>query len=101
MIFHRLESPTQTSAVALEQERTFEIWGNPSRYSDVPRVKAFVGRLPEGARGVEFHTDVRPDRGLPPGRAEWTPGRPGVVLVDNTARLSVDLVLNRQLEEKT
>ena len=33
--------------------------------------KAYVGRLPPGARGVEFFTDVAPRSGSAPHLAEW------------------------------
>jgi hypothetical protein len=98
MIYHRRESPTQSPADALEQEKTREIWGKISRYSFEPRVRAYVGPLPDGVRGVEFHTDVRPDEGSAPGYAEWTGGRPGVKLDGDIAKLAVDRVINRQPE---
>ena len=96
MIFHRIESPTQTAADAIAQERTNEIWGRESRYSDVPRVKAYVGQLPRDKRGIEFDTDVSPDGGSPPGQATWTGPRVGVVVEAGFAKVSVRWVKNFQ-----
>lgn len=69
-----------------------EVWGGPSRYSDVPRVRAYEGALPAAALGVEFDTDIEPDPGCPPGQPQWTGGRPGVQLVNGFARLPVTRV---------
>lgn len=96
MIFHRLASTTQTPEVALKQEQSREIWGKESRYGGPPAVKAYVGRLPPGLRGIEFDTDVPPEPGSPPGHAEWRRPRPGVVIEDGFAKLSVRWVRNLQ-----
>ena len=61
-------------------------------------MRAYVGPLPPGARGVEFVTAVPPDEGSPPGQAAWSPGRRGVRLEGEFAKLSVELVTNRQEE---
>lgn len=99
MIYHRIESPTQTMADAENQVKTTEIWGGPSRYSYHPRVRAYVGPLPPGRRGVEFRTEVPPDEGSPPGQAAWSPGRPGVRLENGMAKLTVHSVTNMQEDD--
>lgn len=79
--FYRLESPTQTPGAAALQESSGEMWGQAPRFGNTPQVKAYNGALPEGARGVEFTTPVRPsDVGLgKPGEvAIWPQGSPGV-----------------------
>jgi hypothetical protein len=45
--FHRLESPTQTTAVASQQVASGEIWGAPARGSNIPSVKAYRNSLPQ------------------------------------------------------
>lgn len=76
--YHRIESPTQTVADASQQEMTLEIWGKPARSSDIPKVKAYKGPLPPGAKGIQFETDVLPDPCSPPNHAFWSVGREGV-----------------------
>lgn len=70
--FHRLQSPTQSNAVARLQQDSQQVWGRPRRYSDIPQVQAYTGPLPDGAAGVEFYTAVPPDAGTAPGHARWT-----------------------------
>jgi hypothetical protein len=96
MIYHRRESPTQTAADAAKQVQSREIWGVAVGKSPASRVRAYMGRLPEGMRGVEFDTDVVPDEGSPPGEARWTAPRLGIVVEDRVAKLSVQWVENRQ-----
>jgi hypothetical protein len=96
MIYHRTESPTQTPEDARRQEERREIWGVEHNRSSITRVRAYVGRLPKGARGVEFDTDVSPDDGSPPGEARWTAPRLGIIVEDRVAKLSVSSVENRQ-----
>src|SRR5688500_1649197 len=81
-VFHRRESTTQPSHVAKRQEETGEIWGKPARWSDIPKVKAYTGPLPDGQSGIEFVTDVPPDVGSAPGEATWAGPRPGVRIED-------------------
>jgi hypothetical protein len=96
MPYHRIESPTQTVADAARQEATGEVWGRSPRWGFKPKVKAFVGSLPRGARGVEFETDVAPDRGCPPGLALWSGPRAGVAVEDDYARIKVRVTRNTQ-----
>ena len=61
---------------------TGELWGTkPGNYfrSDTPKVKAYQGKLPDGAKGIEFETDIAPDTGSVPGQPVWSnaPARPG------------------------
>ena len=95
--YHRVESPTQTAADALSQEQTGELWGFPARGSDIPKVKAYVGPLPSGRRGIEFTTSARPDSGCPPGYAFWSGPRSGVIVEGNRAKIQIDVVRNAQL----
>ena len=93
---YRVESPTQTTADAERQQRTGEIWGKTARSGAWPKVKAYVGRLPDGDRGVEFETDVRPDSGCPPGHAYWSGPRPGVEVDGDYAKIKVRVTRNAQ-----
>lgn len=68
--FHRVESPTQTKAIAKLQEKTREIWGLPSRGSGLPSVKAYPGELKNG-RGIEFTTSIDPMPSSAPNEARW------------------------------
>ncbi len=94
--YHRLASPTQTAADAALQERTGEIWGRPSLWSDIPKVKAYDGPLPSGKAGVEFRTASPPDPGGAPGRPEWSGPRPGVAVTGGIARPSCVVTKNTQ-----
>lgn len=80
--YHRRESPTQTAAHARLQVASGEVWGRPARGSQIPSVKAYVGSLPGGQRGIEFHTEVPPDPGSStPFEVRWYyPQTPGVAL---------------------
>lgn len=75
--FHRKESPTQTSALAVIQVQTSEIWGLTPQGGMEPTVQAYAG--PIGAvRGIEFHTPISPYPSGSPLEARWyltlTPG---------------------------
>lgn len=96
MRYHRVESPTQTAANAAQQERTREIWGQIPRGGAWPKVKAYVGRLPPGIRGIEFETDVTPDAGCPPGQAFWSGPRAGVVIEGDYVKIKVRVTKNTQ-----
>jgi hypothetical protein len=96
MRYHRIRSPTQTTDDAGRQEATAEIWGKEARGGNRPKVKAYVGPLPEGSSGIEFETDVAPDRGCPPGQAYWSGPRPGVVVDGDYAKISVTVTRNTQ-----
>ena len=80
--FHRLESPSQTSADAVQQVLSGEIWGKEARGSNIPSVKAYRNHIPAGSRGIEFTTPVAPQRGSgTPYEARWYyPHTPSVAL---------------------
>lgn len=96
-IYHRKESPTQSRAVAAIQEASHEMWGSPAATSSRPTVKAFEGPLPQGARGIEFTTDVEPDPGGAPGRVEWSGPRQGVRVDGDIAKIDCVILRNTQL----
>lgn len=95
--YHRLESPTQTPNDAARQQSSGEIWGRAPLGSFIPKVKAYRGPLPEGARGIEFVTDVVPDVGSARRRVDWWGPRLGVRLEQDVARLSVVVTKNTQV----
>jgi hypothetical protein len=77
--YHRLESPTQTSADARAQAASGEIWGRAARGSNIPSVKAYRNALPAHSRGIEFVTPVAPTPGSgTPYEARWYLGTTGV-----------------------
>lgn len=77
--FHRLESPTQTTADADKQLHSGEIWGTGARPSGLPAVKAYRHTLPAGDRGIEFEAAVAPTAGSgTPYEARWYEGTSGV-----------------------
>jgi hypothetical protein len=82
--FNRVESPTQTSADAVRQQNSMEIWGLPAQGSIFPCVQAWreakrpLSRF--GPRGIMFDTSVAPTRGTgTPFEARWYDGTPGVI----------------------
>lgn len=84
------------SADAKLQERSLEVWGRAPLASEIPTVQAYRGPLPDGKRGVEFETDVPPDRWTPPLQANWSGPRPGVRVEDGFARIEVKWPRNHQ-----
>jgi hypothetical protein len=107
-IYRREESPSQTIEDAKRQKESQEIWGGPLHglfQSDIPRVKAYVGKLPLKAnqtakiRGLEFLTQVPPDSGTRPGLAYWSGKREGIRNEDGYAKIKVTITLFNQLDE--
>ena len=95
--FYRLESPTQTPEDAARQAATGELWGREARGGIRPQVKAFIGALPEGRRGVEFYTDVAPDNNGHPVEARWSPAPHGNARADAPfAKIRVQISKNTQ-----
>jgi hypothetical protein len=94
--YFRAESPTQSARDAIQQEASGELWGYPARGSDIPKVKAYAGRLPSGTRGIEFTTAVEPDSGCPPGKAFWSGPRPGVDVTKGCAKIKITVTKNTQ-----
>ena len=99
--YHRRESTTQTPDIARMMEESGELWGKGNRMSGggrgSPTASAYEGPLPDGARGVEFQTDVPPRDGTPPGIAEWLGGMPGVSAVQGDyVRIPIRVTKNTQ-----
>lgn len=102
-VYHRRESPTQTPEVAHLQEQAGEIWGTYNRdhmggRSPFPSVDAFMGPLVDPQRGIEFVTDVPPDRDTSPRLARWTGPRPGVRIEGDYAKIRAVVTRNTQQE---
>lgn len=102
-VYHRRESSTQTPQIARLQEMTGEIWGTYDRdqmggRSPFPSVDAYVGPLVDSQRGIEFVTDVPPNRDTPPRLARWTGPRPGVRIEGDYARIRAVVTRNTQQE---
>ena len=72
------ESPTQTKEDAALQADSGELWGKAGRMGGLPAARAYVGPLPDGARGVEFTCAVSPEPNQAPYEARWYAGSPGV-----------------------
>ena len=96
-VYHRRQSPTQ---IAARQQASGEIWGTYDRVmggrSPFPSVDAYVGRLPEGTKGIEFTTVVPADRNTPPRVARWTGPRDGVIVEGDYAKIKVTVTRNTQ-----
>ena len=73
-----------------------EIWGHPPFGSNIPKVQAYVGPLPSNSNGIQFRTDLEPDPGCPPGRAEWSREDLGVRVDNDCAKIPVTIELVRQ-----
>ena len=100
-VYHRLESPTQPLDIVLVQQRTGTIRGYPAMGSFIPKVKAYGGPLPEGARGIEFTTDVPPDDGCAPSLPTWSGPRSGVRIATNDQGgefAEIDVVILKQTQ---
>jgi hypothetical protein len=98
--YHRRESPTQTVEIARMQCTSQEVWGKARRMpyaSETLQVKAYNGPLPPGARGIEFMTEVEPDKFCPPGWSCWSQGKDGVRYNDEFAIISVIITNCTQL----
>ena len=100
-VYYRLESPTQPPNIVFVQQRTGTIRRYPAMGSFIPKVKAYVGSLPEGARGIEFTTDVPPDDGCVPSLPMWSGPRSGVrIATDDQGRAfaEIDVVILKQTQ---
>jgi RHS repeat-associated protein len=95
--YHRLQSPTQPPEVAAQQVASGEVWGRPPRGSWIPAVQAYSGPLPEGTRGIEFTTDVPPDRYGIPGQPTWRGPREGVRVEGDFAKVKVLSIWTNQV----
>jgi hypothetical protein len=64
------------------QTTSRELWGRAASSSTIPAVKAYRNALPNGARGIEFETEIAPTAGSGnPHEARWYLGTPGVRLI--------------------
>jgi hypothetical protein len=89
--FHRLNDSPEEVRKILESN---EIWGTSPRnflQSDIPKVKAYDGKLPADAKGIEFETEIPPDSGHVPGKPTWSakPKRKGVASDGDYAKIKV------------
>lgn len=90
-VYHRLQTGPALRLIA----QSGELWGQPAQNifrSDIPKVKAYLGPLPEGASGVEFTADVAPDPGSVPGKPTWSGPRPGVEVEGDFARIKITVL---------
>ena len=99
LVFHRLESPTQTPADAIAQQSSGELWGKGYRDSGVPYVQAYTGPLPSGARGIEFVTPAQGFKYSKPGQVMFVPGQPGVRLEGGVAKIDITVTKNTQVPQ--
>jgi hypothetical protein len=87
--YNRRESPTQTSADAVQQQTCMEIWGRQARGGSIPCVKAYRETMPTvslanwGGRGVLFNTIVPAYGKGDPFEARWYDGYQGVIQKGN------------------
>ena len=107
-IYHRKQSDSQTEKAAKAQIDSQEIWGGPARnifQSHIPKVKAFRDKLPQdqnGIRtmtGIEFNTEVEPDRNTKPGGVlYWSGESEGVRNEDEWAKIKVKILFCNQFD---
>jgi hypothetical protein len=107
-IYHRKQSDSQTVKAARAQIASQELWGGPARnifQSHIPKVKAFRDKLPQdqnGIRtttGIEFKTEVEPDRNTKPGGVlYWSGEREGVRTEDEYAKIKVRITYCNQFD---
>ena len=89
-------------------QTTGELKGHPPKNvfrSDIPKVQAHDGPIPEGAVGFEFTTTATPSPGPPGGGlmsgTSFAPGNPGVKkLSDNTVKIDVKVTKVQQPKPK-
>jgi large repetitive protein len=78
--FHRRASSSHSERTTQDIINSDELWGHTGAYEMEPAVHAHVGPLPDEYEGVEFYTNVPPNKGpLAVGRANWDLGNPGVL----------------------
>ncbi len=107
--YHRKQSDSQTVEAARAQIASQEMWGGPARnifQSHIPKVKAFRDKLPQdqnGIRtktGIEFSTEVEPDRNTKPGGVlYWSGEREGVRNEDEWAKIKVKILFCNQFDQ--
>jgi hypothetical protein len=109
-IYHRKQTkqPDDVETAKL-QIASQELWGVPARnffQSDIPKVKAYRDKLPQdqdGIRtrtGIEFNTEVEPDRNTKPGGVVyWSGEREGIRNEDGKAIIKVKIRFCNQFDE--
>ncbi len=108
-IYHRKQSKQPDDvATAKAQIASQEIWGGPARnifQSHIPKVKAYRDKLPQdqnGIRtmtGIEFNTEVEPDRNTKPGGVlYWSGESEGVRNEDEWAKIKVKILFCNQFD---
>ncbi len=112
-LYHRIESDSQSAEDAKNQIDTQEIWGTLPRHSNsshIPKVKAYTDALPlaingkEKQKGIEFTTNVEPDKGGRPNKPTWSGEREGVRNEEGEdgemyAKIKVQVKFCNQLDE--
>jgi hypothetical protein len=114
-IYHRKQSKQPEDVeTAKKQIASQELWGGPARnffQSNIPKVKAFIDKLPQdqnGIRmttGIEFNTEVEPDRSTKPGGVVyWSGEREGIrneydALGDEWAKIKVKIRFCNQFDK--
>lgn len=90
------------------QQISGQLWGKAPRWGSDPVVQAIDGALSEGARGLEFWTDVEPVswRNTFPGYVNWRLGTPGVIPFEGAdgadwARIDIVVTKNTQVDGPT
>lgn len=73
-----------------------QMWGRAPFGSDIPTVQAYKGQVPEGARGVEFTTNVPPDPYGLPAEDRWSGTRPDVPVEGDFAKICVVTIWTNQ-----
>ena len=107
--YHRKQSRQPDDvAIARAQIASQELWGGPARnffQSHIPKVKAYSDKLPQdqnGIRmttGIEFNTEVEPDRNTKPGGAVyWSGERDGIRNEDEYAKINVRITYCNQFD---
>ena len=108
-IYHRKQGKQPDDvATARAQIASQEMWGGPARnifQSHIPKVKAYRDKLPQdqtGIRtttGIEFNTEVEPDRNTKPGGVlYWSGEREGVRTEDEYAKIKVRITYCNQFD---
>jgi hypothetical protein len=90
-VYHRLQD-AETSKLMIE---TGKVGGRAAWHSDIPKVKAFLGPLPPDRPGIEFTTDIAPDRGCPPGFAYWSEGHPEVEVLEPNELVAITVTITK------
>jgi RHS repeat-associated protein len=77
--FYRLGDSAENITSIQESGILYGNAGRNTHYGDIPAVRAYKGKLPEGRNGFEFYTPVAPSSGSHPKIPHWNLPSPGVV----------------------